>query len=308
MSRRASWLAAAAALLVAGAARAEVPAAIRVAGPPDGACPSASSVAAVLGQLLPRSRVAAVVEEEESEVRVRDLGVRYRVEVGGEAREVLDAERSCDERARSAAVYAALIIDPPSVMGLPSGDPAPPARPASRELRLDVEAAGAVLIAPRTGEGERALVTGGGGLRLVGTWGFAGLAIGARGLAPATIADDRLRPGSALVTRVPVEVDLRLGLRRGRVELFAEAGAEVAVVVMEGRGFDENRAGTRVEAGLRAQMGMRLWIGERVAPLVAVEAAWVPRTHDLVLDPRGVVASTPPVWIGVSLGVAFRVR
>ena len=46
--------------------------------------------------------------------------------VGGSRRDFVDADRRCEERARAAAVFAALILEPPSIADapLPSTDSA----------------------------------------------------------------------------------------------------------------------------------------------------------------------------------------
>ena len=82
------------------------------------ACPSPRALAAALGAYLPSRRVrVGGPAAGAAEVRVADLGKRYAVQVKGERKEFDDPRRRCGERARAAAVFASVALEPPTVAG-----------------------------------------------------------------------------------------------------------------------------------------------------------------------------------------------
>ena len=288
-----------------GVARAEPPAAVVVRGPADG-CPAAPAVARTLAALLRRSRVS--VHEGPvgaAVVRLEDRGGEYRVALDGRVRVVSDPARDCTERTRVAAVVVAVTLDPPAVE-LP---PPPPDSSAAREapgaeprLRVRVAAAGRVSGAPGLAG---APVTGGGSLRgLLGTKHF-GISLGVGALAPAIVD---LSTGQADVTRVPLDLSAYGAYRRGRLELDAQAGLEVAVLRVAGRGLDVESRASGVELGVRVAAALTVWLQGSLAPYVGVDVLVVPKPNDLVVASLGVVGHTPRVWLGGFFGVMARIR
>ncbi len=83
-----------------------------------GKCPSAEAVAVALGSAV-GTEMKAIGKDVP---KVTDLGDRFSVSAFGQAREYADPGRDCDERARAAAVFIALALNPPFV-------PAPRRRP-----------------------------------------------------------------------------------------------------------------------------------------------------------------------------------
>ena len=75
-----------------------------------GKCPSVEAVAVALG-----SAVGSDTKPGAGGVpKVTNLGDRFSVSAFGQAREYPDPGRDCDERARAAAVFIALALNPPS--------------------------------------------------------------------------------------------------------------------------------------------------------------------------------------------------
>jgi hypothetical protein len=79
------------------------------------ACPSAELLREALRAHLSRFEVTTEPVADSIPLEVLDLGARYRVVVGGVARDFDDAGRDCAERAAAATVFAALILEPPAV-------------------------------------------------------------------------------------------------------------------------------------------------------------------------------------------------
>src|SRR5260221_11730334 len=98
---------------------------LRVAGD-ERACPAPSQVAAVLAPLLRGTKVAGGAGSPgPDDALVSDDGSKFRVAVASREREFNDAERDCTERARQAAVFIALVLDPPLVADRSMAEPQP---------------------------------------------------------------------------------------------------------------------------------------------------------------------------------------
>jgi hypothetical protein len=121
----------------AAAARAERPA-VAIDGAASASCPAPEAVAREIASLLPSRRVLlGPAEPGAVAVRVVDLGGRYLVEVGehgaarGVERRFDDAARRCAERARAAAVFVTLALEPPALAPGDEPEPAAPAPPSA---------------------------------------------------------------------------------------------------------------------------------------------------------------------------------
>jgi len=290
-------------LLSAAPGHAQAPVPIHVVGKTH--CPNPEAVATALSRLLPHRFIDSAQGDSAQgplgiTVQLSEADTRYSVVVGGTERRLEDPTRSCQDRAQAAAVFAALVLEPPA---LPAAIPtAPPPPPHRSRVRVELEALGQLDVAPRT---DGSLITGGGGVRWIvgGRW-LKGT-IGVSGLSPATV---ELGVAQVRITRVPVDLGLRATYRRGRFELTGELGLELAAVILEGLAVPAAEHGTRLEVGGRATLGARIWFRDRVAPFVAFAVAFFPRPHDLVVEPLGIVGATPYVWLGPQLGLAVRLH
>jgi len=80
----------------------------------DGGCPTNQAFADALRSIFPD---VAIRGEHGDDLRVELVGSsdRYRVVAGTTEREFVDPSMRCDERARNAAVFVALVLEPPVV-------------------------------------------------------------------------------------------------------------------------------------------------------------------------------------------------
>ena len=96
----------------------------------ESACPRPQEVLAALRTLIPADRLDRRLTASGGApfvVQLIDLGIRYRIVAAGSMREYRDEARDCAYRARVAAVFVALTLDP----GAPP--PPPPAAPSSSQ-------------------------------------------------------------------------------------------------------------------------------------------------------------------------------
>jgi hypothetical protein len=267
----------------------------------DGQCPAAGAVAAELKELQPGFASPAGEAEDLNplEVQIFDLGPRYRVSVAGETRELADGARECLERARAAASFVLLVLEPPAMPQKLAGSRVHPAAP-----HVDLELLGAIDGAPRTGA-DNGLITGGGGLRLALAWRYVGASLGAAGLSP-----DALRFGAVAVRlmRLPLDLSARGALRRRSVEGIAELGLALSAVRAEGLGLAAIQSGWRLEPGVRAALGLRIWPIPRLGITAGFDVVAPFQTTPLAVVPVGIIGATPSVWLGARVGLAVRLH
>lgn len=272
-------------------------------------CPLPEAVWAELGTLVPRDRLSArlhaVAGKPGPVVQIIDLGVPYRVIAAGRVREYRDETRDCAYRARIAAVFVALAIDPAEIsMGepapphsAPTPAPAPPATGPHAGTILELGATGDLGF----GSGNRAAEAGV-ALRLtVGRRRFGPVA-GAMALAPSdtTLGGVRLRQW-----RLPVDVGVRAQLAGQRFEPYGELSLCAALLSERALDLASPQSGTSLELGLRASVGSRLATHARFAPFVALQVELVPSPPQVFALPEGVVGHTPRVWIGATIGASL---
>jgi hypothetical protein len=271
---------------------------------PADSCPGTAAVGEALAPLVPDTRI---VDGAPVEVRVIDLGAAFRIEVSGQARAVDDAARNCAERAVTAAVFAAFVLDPPAAPAAPTADAAParavvtvPAgvvavvpRPKRSAWHGALDASGVVAAAPGNG-----LVSGGGALRgAVGGDRVAAIA-GVAVLSPATLA---VGMESARLQRVPVDVGARVRLRDGELGIAGELGAIVSPLFVRGEGVAAPVSSTTLDLGLRAAVRAEWRRNASWVPFAGLEVVADTR-HQLVTGDDA-SRSSPVVWVGVALGV-----
>ena len=293
-----------------GAAAAPVEPATAIAG--TSMCPTPSAVWTEVTTLLPHDRLQERLRALASAtplVDITDAGATVRVVAAGRVREFRDEARDCGYRARVAAVFAALTIDPAAVIAPPpppvasappppppSAPPQPPAPPPPLvriELGLAVDAG----VGPNT-----TAAHAGGALRLAVGRGRLAFVAGVTPLLPAdvSVGGVRLRQW-----RLPADIGVRV--TSARVEAYGELG--IAAALLSERALDLARADSRatVELGLRAAAGYRFATASRFAPFVALQAELVPFPPAIFALPQGVAGHTPLLWIGASAGVSMGV-
>jgi hypothetical protein len=271
-------------------------------------CPQPEAVWAELGTLLPRDRLndrlRAVAGTSGPVVQLIDLGVPYRVIAAGRVREYRDETRDCAYRARIAAVFIALAIDPAEIsMEQPTPPPSPPAPAPPVDQRPRAGAHLDLGVGGELGEASGNVAThAGAALRLAVGRGRFALMVGAMALAPVdvTLGGVRLRQW-----HLPVDVGVRAQLDGKWLEPYGELGLGAAWLSERSLDLASPRGGTSVELGVRAGLGARLATRGRFAPFVALDADLVPSPPAVFALPQGVLGHTPLLWLGATVGASL---
>jgi hypothetical protein len=260
-----------------------------------------------------------------------DRGARFGVSLGREPRSWSDPAHRCDERARAAAVFLALAVEPP----LPP-DPGEPTAPRGSEASLapsmvdrpeaasraalpaagreggsagpralvELELAARYEAAPRT-TAEQSLHSGGGELGLYVGSRSLGASLRVAGLSPVTM----VLPGASVdLLRLPHTAALRGTLRFGRLRLSAEVGATATLLRSAARQLDGGVPSTTLLGGLFVGLSTRVDLPSGGTPLLSVGLLVDPVPRPLALRQAGTIGMTPSIWLGVSIGYVFRVR
>ena len=263
-------------------------------------CPKSTDVDAALAQLLrakaDRPALPTVV--------VRDQGASWSVEVAGRSATYSDPARDCSERTRIAAVFAALVLEPPeledSVPEAPVEKPkAPAAPPATGVHRLDL--APEFLLSPGMG-GRNTALTWGGSLRWLVAGARTGMTVGLGAGHPAVVKV----PGyEASLGRVSLDTSVHFRWHSDSVEFGMEIGPYGGLLLARGRGLYANATSTHIDAGGR--LGLRIAAtGRRFSPFLAFQSEVSARRFSLVVDdPSRDVGSAPRVWLGLLAGGAI---
>jgi hypothetical protein len=277
-------------------------------------CPLPDAVWAELGTLVPRDRLNARLRAVAGTagpvvrpvVQIIDLGVPYRVIAAGRVREYRDETRDCAYRARIAAVFVALAIDPAEI-SMEQPPPSPPVPPPAAALdqrpraaaHLDLGVAGELGVASGN-----VATQAGAALRLAVGRGRIALVVGAMALAPidVTLGGVRLRQW-----RLPVDVGVRAQLEGKRLQPYGELGVGAAWLSERALDLANPQGGTSIELGGRAAVGARLATRGRFAPFVALDAELVPSPPAVFALPQGVLGHTPWLWLGATVGASLEI-
>ena len=277
----------------------------------DGACPSPQSVQTVLKSLLPSAATAGAP----AGASVADRGAAYVVAVGERTKIYPDADRNCEQRARIAAAFIALALEPDSAPPqeervappAPVGPPAtvdrlpePVRAPLSAWARVD--GVGAFEVSGPLGLGSPGLaleVAAGRGAW--GAWAACGWIVGAAmqlSAAGESVRLDRFPCGIGPAARVFVTPVLETELK---------AGLALGAMRATGQGFATAYSSERLEIGARVAIDAALHVspGAHLAPVAGLELTYYPVPYHLAQAPRGIVASTPTVWAGVTAGLRW---
>lgn len=283
-------------------------------------CPSAAAVAEELAPLLPRTHVSAnegsPAAADALTASISDEGERVRIRVATEERIFKDAGRACSERARTAAVFIGLVLDPPSFpeakppvpapapASAPKAQPAPPSERGTREVVPLTLELGPLLQAAPTSDAAQLPLAGGFGGRLI--WGRKlGLAVGAAFLLPTRLA---LPEADARLVWLPFDLALRVTREAGPVALSAEAGPELALLFASGERVNNPRTSLRLEAGLRGALSFTWGMSSHLGAFLTAFGVWRPNPYSFRVNPELASGTTPSLWFGAALGLSFRSR
>lgn len=281
-------------------------------------CPSVAEVRRELGPLLPRTRVETGARPEDAdasagervEATIADEGESIRVEVAREERVLRDPQRGCSERARAVAVFIALVLDPPVLSFEPKPRPAtpPPAPPAPTSpvkggAPLTLELGPVLQMAPLS-DAAQLPIAGGFGGRLA--WGrTVAVSFGAGLLLPTRL---QLPQADARLVWLPFDVSLRLSHAIGAVRVAAELGPELALLFASGEAVKNPRTSTRLEVGARLAGSLTWDMSTHLGAFLTVFSLWRPQPYEFRVAPDLESGTTPPLWLGASLGLSLSTR
>jgi hypothetical protein len=293
--------------LLAGTAHAGPRATLGVAGD-ERACPSPAQVTTVLRSLLRETKVVGATGAPASDdVSVADDGPRFRVTIAGRSREFDDAQRDCTERARHAAIFVALVLDPP-LLADPVAESAPPppekAPPSalSRHERaaLDIELGSFFQASPSDAERSATLA---GGLGMRARWGRRLYVAGGAGASPGSL---HFTDVDARAWWFPIDLAVGAAYRSSSFEVAGDAGPAVSVLSIAAENLPRATSNVRLDLGARLSLGARFWLSEKIALSVSTQGTFVPRPYRLVIEGEGDVGATPGVWWGGTIGFVTR--
>jgi hypothetical protein len=270
------------------------------------ACPRPDAVWNELVTLVPPERLEArlrtVPRGNAPLVEISDLGVPYRIVAAGQVREYRDESRDCASRARIAAVFVALAIDPatpppapaPAAVAQPAPPPAVEQPPPRARLDLGATVVGGV------GPDDR-LAQVGAELRWSAGHRWIGPQIGVAALLPVdhTVGGVRLRQW-----RLPIDAGVRARSAGPRFERYGEVGLSAALLSERALDLATSRSQTGVEIGLRLAVGVHASRG-RWTPFAALSGELVPVPPAIFALPGGTVGHTPTFWLGATAGVSL---
>ena len=282
----------------------------------EGACPDGRAVERAIDALIPRGTAAL---PESARVTIEDDGDSYRVEVrsadAARSRLFRDASRDCEQRARFAAVFIVLTLLPPD-LAIPAPPPrlpplapaappppapiaASPAPAAPPRWRLEIAALGEA--APQAFASTSAWALGGELSASYGSGSIAGaLSAGLEPRIDFSIGGLQVRE-----LRVPIGAGARLQRVVHGLELAGELALVLAPFHAEGLNSAMPASGTRLDLGARG--GVRIRLGtprRRLAPFVGLQVSVFPWPYEIAAAPAGGLGTTPPLWLGATIGVS----
>ena len=280
-----------------------------------GTCPGQEAVAAALEPVLRREPAPPLSVAP----RVIDLGDRFEVVAAGQRAQYVDPARDCRERARTAAVFIALALNPPEL-------PSPPPEPLAPRAPATVEAAAP----PSTVTGGEAAAStwmaAGAAARIDGAWagdapaqtilmvgGEIRGAVGRRGVALVATAGV-LAPATARFEAVPVRQQrfpcslgvTATGGTAGGFQVAGDAAVVLAPFTLHGEGLQPGAATLRLDVGARLALAVRSPpVAKRSIFFVEVHAEAFPRPYHLDVGPLGTIGTTSKLWLGAAVGAWF---
>jgi hypothetical protein len=291
-------------------AHADPPPALRVVGR-NATCPTTKQVAALLERMLLQTKTTADTGPPGAvEATIFDQGRNFRVTIAGEERSFDDPARECAERARHAAVFIALILDPLMTAELsPEAPVAPPqlppsidkARPAQHPpdgFQWEMTLGWLMQVAPGDERRQTALANG-----------IAVFARAKRGFHLALGAGVLHSPlhfdvADADAWWAPIDVAAGFSAKGTAWEVGFEIGPQVSVLWIAGENVKQAQSQARVDVGGRASLWSRFWVSQRFGAFLSAEAVVRPFPYIVDVDPRGGIGQMPVLWLGASAGLA----
>jgi hypothetical protein len=277
-------------------ARAEPPRHLNVVA--AGTCPSAADVAQELQRLFPTMEIStAPGGGDAGDAILQENAGGLFVTLSGSRRYFEGPTQRCADRARLAAIFLAIVLDPPRF------STPPPSSIPTLFRSWELELAPAFQIAPGAGLAAVPLA-GGGGLRLL--WGrTVRLSVGAGVLSSSTL---RYQQADARALWIPIDVGARLTLIGPRWDAGVEASLIVAPVYLQGSGLTPAESGWRAEIGERTAVLVRLWLTKRIGIFASIYDFGWPQGIRLTVAGAGDVGQTPRFWLGAQGGLVVKLN
>jgi hypothetical protein len=285
-------------------------------------CPTSDAVWQELTRLFQPQDLAArlgAADRTSAPIRVEDLGAAFRVSVLGTTRQYREEARDCRRRARTSALFSALVLDPTAMLDAspPAPPPAPPAPPPP------IPPAALPTGAPQVSEAVRPLVRiEGGAAAQTGLGQTTGASVGAafrlgvgRGLVVPVLGVGVFLPSETDIAgvrvrqwRVPADLSMRLTMPWRALDWYGEAGLAFAVLREQALDVMTARAATGIELGFRAALGARLARPRGFAPFVLLQLDYLPDPPTIAILPAGEVGKTPHAWLVACVGLSWGIR
>jgi hypothetical protein len=296
-----------------------------------GSCPTRDAVATALAPVLAREGGRIGASPVSSPPRVVDLGDHFEVTAAGQRAQYSDAARDCAERARIAAVFIGLALNPPVFQPppplpppLPPPAPQPPVPPSAAAAPL-VTAQPPPQAAPDASPAPTWLAFGISGRVDAATAGRAPStttvvaggdlrgAIGRRWLGLVATAGV-LAPTTSRYSAVPVRQQrfpLSLGLTvvkgvAGGIQIGGDLAVALSPFTVRGEGLVEASSELRLDVGARAALAVGVTnLVKRSVLFAEIHAEVYPRPYNLNVEPLGGIGITSKLWLGAAAGVWF---
>ncbi len=271
----------------------------------EGACPDRDTVEKELTPLLDRWGFAPSADAGQETVRVVDRGDSVEISAVGDVREVSDPNGDCRERARVAAVFIALRLEPavgPTDEEPPGDEPSQKSEPA--EVRRSSE-----LVRVEVGVG--GLANKSLDARLGWTVGpLVSLAVERRAMLAyfsaslQTSTETEAEEVRLRFARMPFDLGLGYSLAHGHLSWTPLVSLAVDSLRVTAPELPGARPHGRLEVGPRFALRVARTFG--AAHLFGVaRLSWFPRNYFVEVHPVGEVMRTPRFLLGASVGLSF---
>jgi hypothetical protein len=286
-----------------------------LAGEEPPSCPTRDAVAQALAPVLIPSQQPPAPGDLPAGVHVVDGGDTFEVTAGQQTQRYNDPARDCAERARVAAVFIALALNPPMLVPPPPSPPVPPPPPviveppppppppppartilsAGAAARVDVGSGGGVNVTRGTTAGGEVM------FRIERRW------LGALATAGAMTSTESTLNYSTAAFRVreqrfPLSLSATVNWRASQgLQIVGDLGVALTPLTLDAQVSGATGA-TRLDVGPRAGLEARLTT-RRLVAVAGAHLEYFPGSHTISLTEVGPIGSAPPLQIGFSLGV-----
>jgi hypothetical protein len=107
--------------------------------------------------------------------------------------------------------------------------------------------------------------------------------------------------------RTPFSLLLGWEANLGMLGLGAEAGPALDVLRFDGKAVPNPERALRANLGLRLNAVVRVRASRRLAAELLPVISWFPRTYLVQVEPSHLLAETPRLWLGVTLGLNYEI-